>query len=193
MSVSIQPDDYPDGPLPPSLNCLTPKQRAFVLTYTLGEDGIRGVLYKSYMAAGFESKDQFSASAGASALMRERKIREAIADIRNELEKEALGKMKSWASMALKAQDLLDKALDTALNPKVAEATNSAVYLDSERITVIKEVLDRALGKPTQKVEKEIGERLADIIKRVAAGKPRLSLMQTADAEVFSPDQELPQ
>ena len=85
MSGFPMPRETPDAPEVPALTYLNFRQRAFVLQYVLGDDSVRGVLYKAYLAAGFDSKDQNSASAGASALMRDTRIRNAISELRSEL------------------------------------------------------------------------------------------------------------
>lgn len=188
-----RPEDIPDGPEPISFGRLNHLQRNFVLNYVLGDDGIRGILYKSYRAAGYGSSNDNTASAAANALLKNPHIQAAIKDLRHEVEREALLRMKSWAQIAQKAQTLLERAIDTAMSPEIAKATNSETHLTPNQLYAIKEVLDRALGRPTRKVEHEVGETLADIIKKIASRRsvPMLPSGHPLDVsqEVQPPDQ----
>jgi hypothetical protein len=84
--------------------------------------------------------------------------------------------MKSWAKMAIDAQELLDRAIYTAKNPTIAQAEGRAVWLSTNQLKAVEMVLNRALGKPKIIREQEIGENLADAIKRIAASRRQMAL-----------------
>ena len=162
------PDEYPEVG---SLDLLVPRRRAFVLHYVLGEDKIRGNAKASYMAAGFTCKNEDVAAASGPELLRDHKVRQAILDIREELEKEFRAKMKSWAAIAVDAQELLERAILTAKDGAKMEAMGMATRLSTNQLHAIEMVLNRALGKPKAIVEREIGKNLADTIKRLASNR----------------------
>lgn len=146
-----------------------------VLHYVLGDDDIRGIAYKCYIAGGFTAKNINTASASAYSVLRRPNVKAAIAELRAELETEFKAKMRSWAAMAVRAQELLHRAVETALDPEYPEPLR--VEPSTELLMTVKETLDRALGKPKQTLEHEIGDKLDDVIKRLSGDrKPRAAL-----------------
>lgn len=202
MSAELAFLPTPDGPSSPSLDLLNQRQRAFVLHYLLGTDDVRGVVYKSYFAAGFGAKDKDSASAGGAALMRHPNVVKAMDEIRKELEREAKARMKSWVVMAGKAQDLLERAVNTALLAPMRERMTpqeeadfklQATYLSANQIAVVREVLDRALGRPSQPHTHDVGEKLDSIIARLAAGRANPAALPPPSARIADiPIPEIP-
>lgn len=148
----------------PALEELTFLQRNFVIQYVLGDDGIRGVAYKAYIAAGYTASTIQVAATASYALIRHPKVSAAIAALQAEIERTARMRMKSWAEGAVKAQEALFMAIETVTNPDAPRK----VFLSANQIAVIREVLDRALGRPKQKHEMGLGEGLEDAIKRLA-------------------------
>lgn len=142
-----------------ALAVLNPGRREFVLKYVLGEDGVRGIAYKAYMAAGYTAKNNNTASSAAYQLLRDPLVLAAIEELQKERDRQAKMQMRSWVTLATKAQKKLEDYLD------------GKILLSANAITVIKEVLDRALGRPTQTVEHEVGSRLDSLIKELASRK----------------------
>lgn len=159
----------------PALAQLNPMRREFVFHYVMGEDGVRGVKYKAYLAAGYNAKDNNVASAAAYQLLQDPTVKDAVEELRKEIDKAAAGQMKSWVVLAKKAQILLEGYMDTLLGSPPA---TGAVLLSSNALAAIKEVLDRGIGKPVQPVENDIGPRLDSLIKELAGQRTRPSLRE---------------
>lgn len=188
MAGQLEPHRLPEGIHTQTLDYLTIRRRAFVLHYVLGEVGVRGTAYKAYFAAGYEASSKQVASAGAYQLLQDPQIKAAIEEVQKEVEKEAKARIRSFAVMAVNAAEVLDAAVQTMAEPELTEeevaiekATGAEVpktgflrdgrrrtYLTSEQLSVLKEVFDRALGRPKQTSELEIGERLDDTIRRLS-------------------------
>jgi hypothetical protein len=72
-------------------------------------------------------------------------------------EKELIAELKDWIRVAVKAKRLLEAHV---------EGTRRLTGTD---LAIIREVLDRALGRSVEKVEADIGSRLDNLIKELAA------------------------
>jgi phage terminase small subunit len=188
MTGFLEPHALPEGPNTPALDRLNERRRAFVLHYVLGEDGVRGVAYKAYFAAGFEAKDNNVAGAAAYQLMNDSTVKLAIDELRAEIEKEARAKLKPWTNMALKAQELLELHILTEATPRLTEEEKKIhevagipvpkdgylpdgrprVFLGTESIAVCKEVIDRAYGRANQPHTHDLGPKLEDMLKSLA-------------------------
>lgn len=195
MTVVLQLRPTPEGPETPLLNELNLQQRAFVLHLLLGSDDVRGKVFKSYVAAGYTGKNDNSISAAASQLRNSPKIKAVIEEVQKEIEREYKSRMMSWIGMGVKAQMVLDKAVDSMLlDPK--DATTHRTYLTANQIAVIREVLDRALGRPTQPHTHDVGEKLDNIIQRLAAARKGMALpapspVDNCVADIPAPMQEI--
>ena len=153
----------------PALARLNPMRREFVFQYVLGKDGVRGVKYKSYLEAGYNAKDNNVASAAAYQLLQDPTVLEAVEELKKEIDRVALAKMVSWTEVAKKAQDLMIAYIDTLAG---RPPTTGPVLLSANAIAIIKEALDRGVGKPVQPVEHDIGTRLDSLIKELAGQRP---------------------
>lgn len=142
----------------PAMQELTVLQRGFVTQLLLGDDDTRGVQYKAYLKGGYKAKNINTAYVAASMLMTSPKIKAAIAEVQATIDQEAVLALRNWKTLAVKAQSLLDDALD------------GRIQLTTNRLQSILAVLDRALGKPVQRTEKEVGQRLDQLIRDLAAG-----------------------
>jgi len=90
-------------------------------------------------------------------------------------EKELIAELKDWIRVAVKAKRLLEAHV---------EGTRRLTGTD---LAIIREVLDRALGKSVEKVEADIGSRLDNLIKEIAARRNNNGHHQ------FRPNAETPQ
>lgn len=176
---TISPHDEVFGG--PRMADLVPLQRNFVINYLAGPDGIRGIAYQSYYAAGYNPSNLNSASAAVSQLLRSPKVEAAIAEVQTNLENQARGRLKSWQVLAVKAQTLVERALDRE------------IYLEPGDVAAISMTLDRALGKPTQPIEHEVGNKLDKLIRDLAsrpslppASPPVQSIIERNGVEVHS-------
>ena len=186
MGEFLVPHELPDAPNVLSLDLLEVhdyRRKAFVLHYVLGDDDVRGVAYKCWFAAGFTAKNKDSASVSACALMKDPLVKKAMVELHEEMEKEFKARMKSWVGMAIKAQTVLERYVDTMLNPAAMSASGQAVMLSSNQLVGLGMILDRALGKPVVREEKEIGERLSDAIKRLASNKKPAALPESKPSQ----------
>ncbi len=166
MGTSLAFQRMPEEISTPALDNLNFRRRAFVLHYVLGDEGVRGVAYKSYIAAGYEAANNNVASAASYQLLRDASVIKAIEEVRTELEREFKNRMRSWPELAVKAQVALDRAVSTIVDPNF----EPKCHLSANQLIAIREILDRALGRPKQTVEHEVGEKLDDLIKKLATG-----------------------
>lgn len=150
----------------PALEALNPQRRDFVLQYVFGPLGIKGVAYKAYIAAGYMAKNNNVASAAAYQVLHDPTVESAIAEVRKEADRKYEMQLGSWMGLAVKARDLLEAHLETMQGLRQGDR---ALYLGTAGLQTIKEVLDRAIGRPTQKVEKDIGTRMDQLIRDLAA------------------------
>jgi phage terminase small subunit len=144
------------GNVDSALSRLTPRQSAFVWYYVTGPDEIRGIAYKAYCAAGYQPTTKDSAYAASSMLLRHPNIRAAIEEARSHIEAEAKVRMQPWLVAAVHAQKLL------------VDHMQGRIVLTESRQKTIFHVLDRALGKPAQPIEQEVGERLEGLIRELS-------------------------
>ncbi len=135
---------------------LTPKQRAFVWFYVAGEDGVRGVAYRAYMAAGYTASTRESAYAASSVLLKHPNVRAAMDEVRSGVEEEAKVRMQSWVVLAVRAQHIIQKHMD-----------GEEILTESRQKTCF-HILDRAFGRPAQPIEQEIGERFDALIRELS-------------------------
>lgn len=150
----------------PALATLNPQRRDFVLQYVFGPPGVKGVAYKAYIAAGYKAKDNNVASAAAYQVLHDPTVESAIAEVRKEADRRWEMQLGSWMGLAVKARDLLEAHLETLQGLRTGDRV---VYLGAAGLQTIKEVLDRAIGRPTQKVEKDIGTRMDQLIRDLAS------------------------
>lgn len=187
MTGFLEPHVLPEGPATPTLERLNPRRRAFVLHYVLGDEGVRGVIYKAYMAAGFTAANVNVAGSAGHQLLQDPLVKLAIDEVRQAIELGARARMKSWAEMALRAQDALDAVITTIVTPELTDDERKIqevaglnppkmgylpdgrprMYIGTTGLAAIKEVLDRALGRPTQPHVHELGDRLDNLIKKL--------------------------
>lgn len=181
-AVAHQNNGHGDHLGGPALNSLNPMRRAFVIAYVLGADDIRGVAYKSYLAAGYTARNNNVASAASYQVLQDPLVKEAILELNHAIDLQAKSRLKSWSVLAEKAQTLLDKYLDTLSG---TPPPSGPTLLSANAITVIKEVLDRGVGKVAQPVEHDIGSRLDTLIKQLASKRSTTQLKPpTTDAVV---------
>lgn len=191
MSVVLQLRPTPDGPQTPALEALNPQQRAFVLHFLLGKEDVRGKVVKSYVAAGYRGSNENSIASAASQLRNHPGVKLAIEEGRAELEKEFKARMISWVGMGVKAQMVLERAVDSMLlDPK--DSNTPRTYLSANQISVLREVLDRALGRPTQPHTHDVGEKLDGLITRLAAERKGKGLISPAPVDMCVGDVPAP-
>ena len=178
VGLSVPSSVESEGLSTPALDRLNPQRREFVFHYVRGAPGIRGVAYKAYIAAGYTVKNNNVASAAAYQLLHDPTVEAAITEVQKDIDVQAKAQLKSWMVLAVKGQTLLEAYLDT-LGGKPPES--GPVLLGPNALQAIKDVLDRALGRPTQKVEKEIGERMDALIRELAAKRRSPYVRPTVD------------
>lgn len=201
MGAYLEPHAIPEGPSTPALDLLNPRRRAFVLQYVLGDEGVRGVIYKSYLAAGYEAKNVNTAGAAGYQLLQDNLVKKAIEELRAEIERTAKGRMRSWVDMAVKVQTVMERAVDTALEPvptpeeqEIMKLTGESIpragrlrdgrprtFITTNEIALFREILDRALGRPKQPHTHDIGDRLDTLIKRLSSQDSPAALAAGSD------------
>ena len=153
-----------------ALGSLTPKQRAFVWNYVCGDTDIRGVASRAYIAAGYTASTLGSAYAASSVLLRHPNVRAAMEEVRGIVEEQAKAQMQPWLVLAVEAQQIL------------AAHLRSETILTETRQKTLFHILDRALGRPAQPVEQEIGERFDALIRELTQEEPDQAEPQRLEA-----------
>lgn len=170
----------------PSLSRLNPLRREFVIQYVCGPDGVRGIKYKAYLAAGYNAKDNNVASAAAYQLLQDPLVQAAVEEARKEFDRVTLAKMVPWSEVARKAQKLIIDYIDTLSGHP---PNGNPVLLSANAVAICKEALDRGVGRPVQPVEHDIGSRLDNLIKQLSGQRrtePSVSSGRSDDREILS-------
>lgn len=124
------------------LSKLNERHRAFVRHYVAGADGVRGSAGAAYSAAGWSTL-RATADARGCNLLKDPLIVAEIERLTAKAEDKAVAKMVPWMELAPVAQQTLADAMTGVIPSKEA----------IPRITAADKVLDRAMGKPTSKVQ----------------------------------------
>lgn len=163
----------------PSLNALNPLRRAFVLQYIAGPPEVRGIAYKAYLAAGYNAANKNTASAAVYQVLQDEGVKLAIVEVRKAMDEHFKGQLFSWTEMAVKWQQLIIGYQETLAGLR----KDNPILLSANAVATMKEVFDRALGKPTQPHEHEIGTRLDALIKELAYNKSNGQLVGNGHRE----------
>ena len=97
------------------------------------------------------------ASVEGSLWLKDEKVRKYLKELNRRVMEGLTEQLKPWMPLAVKAQRKLENHID------------GTERLSGTDLAIIREVLDRALGKSVEKVEADIGSRLDNLIKELAA------------------------
>jgi len=99
---------------------LNARQQAFVRHYTAGEDGVRGNLTQSYIAAGYTARGNVAETAAAR-LFRNVRVRDAIDAAHAKAEEAAAARLRDWKELAPGAQSRLLEIAEGRIPGSVAK------------------------------------------------------------------------
>lgn len=123
-------------------DALTPKERAFVHAYTSPDSPSFSNGLASARVAGYKGKDE-GVRVTASRILDRPAVVAAIEKIRAKAEAKTVKALVPWIELVPDAQQTLRDAMDGTIEPAKAKP----------RITAADKILDRALGKPTTKIQ----------------------------------------
>ncbi len=136
---------------------LRPLERRFAEEYFGGEFAHNGT--KSYMVAN-PNANYNTASIECGIILKLPRVRSYLRELHQRMMDGLPDQLSPWLPLAVKAQRLLGNHLD-------------GVYrLTGTDLLVIREVLDRAVGKPKETLEHDIGDRISKIIIELAGQRP---------------------
>lgn len=118
-------------------------QREFVRLYLTGPDGVRGVGKASAIAAGYKEN---SAHVLASRILARDDVRMLVREFHRIADAVAINKLKDWKEVAVDAQDIVIGICDGSVS-------SDEPFELSVRLQAAKEILDRAFGKVTKRME----------------------------------------
>lgn len=125
------------------------------MMYVAGPDDVRGNGTQSYLAACSGSPADNTAASEACGLLKRPKVRARMREIREEGNRGALARLRSWLEMAPAAQTTLEAiAAGTFDFPKDPDAVRSEKIRSAR--SAAEHILDRALGTVRQMHEHQI-------------------------------------
>jgi hypothetical protein len=129
---------------------LTPAQDAFVRAYVAGESETVGNARRSYMLAFPKCKSLGAASVSASRLLSKAVVRARMAELRQQAERDARARLRSWWALAPDAQTTLELASAGLFDPMPDAPHGVRSEAIRSGVRAAQEILNRAEGTPQQ-------------------------------------------
>lgn len=124
----------------------------------------------AYIQAGYSPSTKEAAAVGAYQLKKREDVAAAIKEVTDEVEAHFRARIGTFVEEAVIAKDLLKNYLLTLSGtpPLDSNGNRVPVLIGANGLAAIREVLDRAIGRPVQRVEKDVGERVDSLIRDLA-------------------------